>query len=496
MFRRASRRTAPAHAGALAATAVLALTLATVPPADAYESDGLIIYLDAGVTSSYSGTGLTWTDLSGNGNNGTLTNVTFDNSEKAFVFAGGTNGTSYVDLAGNYNDFSDGITVEFEAKFDASTAAWARIFDFAAALDNDPDIGAAGVADAFWVGQMNSSGELAVEVFVGGVRKGYCYTATGGTAIDASAYAKWTLTIDDSAVCRWFKNGTQVPTRLTLIGTSFNTSPTGADADGSQLQALPAVTTRESAFVGRSNFVADRDLIGRVRYLRIYDRDLNASEVSNNATPAPVYTVTFDANMGSGTMPVQASSSPITLRSNTFSRTGYAFSGWATNADGSGTTYADSAIFPFAADTTLFAQWSVPASPTAPAASPRLDCTPNPAPPGSTVTCTVTAGPAGFDILWRAIAGDRTRATSGVSLDGSGSGVFAFAAPSDLAGSTMSVELVDWGVTDDVSLVGPTPTAIPAGSGSPSSPLVFLLPVIALTGIAALRASAAQGTAR
>jgi hypothetical protein len=36
--------------------------------------DGLVLNLDAGVTQSYPGNGTTWTDLSGNGNNGTLTN--------------------------------------------------------------------------------------------------------------------------------------------------------------------------------------------------------------------------------------------------------------------------------------------------------------------------------------------------------------------------------------------------------------------------------------
>jgi hypothetical protein len=35
---------------------------------------GLVLNLDAGVSSSYPGSGTTWTDLSGNGNNGTLTN--------------------------------------------------------------------------------------------------------------------------------------------------------------------------------------------------------------------------------------------------------------------------------------------------------------------------------------------------------------------------------------------------------------------------------------
>jgi len=37
-------------------------------------TDGLVLALDAGVSRSYPGSGTTWTDLSGNGNNGTLVN--------------------------------------------------------------------------------------------------------------------------------------------------------------------------------------------------------------------------------------------------------------------------------------------------------------------------------------------------------------------------------------------------------------------------------------
>lgn len=37
-------------------------------------TDGLVLHLDAGNTSSYPGTGTIWNDLTGNGNNGTLTN--------------------------------------------------------------------------------------------------------------------------------------------------------------------------------------------------------------------------------------------------------------------------------------------------------------------------------------------------------------------------------------------------------------------------------------
>jgi len=53
-------------------------------------STGLILHLDAGNAASYSGTGTTWTDISGNGNHGTLQNgVEFTNTNNgALVFDG------------------------------------------------------------------------------------------------------------------------------------------------------------------------------------------------------------------------------------------------------------------------------------------------------------------------------------------------------------------------------------------------------------------------
>jgi hypothetical protein len=51
---------------------------------------GLVLNLDAGVSSSYPGSGTTWTDLSGNGNTGTLTNGPTYNSANggSLVFDG------------------------------------------------------------------------------------------------------------------------------------------------------------------------------------------------------------------------------------------------------------------------------------------------------------------------------------------------------------------------------------------------------------------------
>ena len=46
----------------------------------AVADNGLVLHLDAGNTSSYPGTGSTWTDLTGNGNNATLSNFTFNSA--------------------------------------------------------------------------------------------------------------------------------------------------------------------------------------------------------------------------------------------------------------------------------------------------------------------------------------------------------------------------------------------------------------------------------
>jgi hypothetical protein len=54
--------------------------------------DGLVLALDAASQRSYPGSGTTWYDLSGNGNNGTLTNgPTFDSGNGGSIVFDGTN---------------------------------------------------------------------------------------------------------------------------------------------------------------------------------------------------------------------------------------------------------------------------------------------------------------------------------------------------------------------------------------------------------------------
>jgi len=69
-----------------------------VPP---IVTDGLVLHLDAGDSASYPGSGTTWTDLSGNGNNGTITGATYGSADGGyFDFDGNdyvTTGTTLTD---------------------------------------------------------------------------------------------------------------------------------------------------------------------------------------------------------------------------------------------------------------------------------------------------------------------------------------------------------------------------------------------------------------
>ena len=78
------------------------------------------------------------------------------------------------------------------------------------------------------------------------------------------------------------------------------------------------------------------------------------------------YTVSYNNNGGSGTL--TDSSSPynegatVTVKSNTFTRSGYTFDHWDTKSDDSGTDFAEGATFTISKDTTFYAQWEADAA--------------------------------------------------------------------------------------------------------------------------------------
>jgi uncharacterized repeat protein (TIGR02543 family) len=91
----------------------------------------------------------------------------------------------------------------------------------------------------------------------------------------------------------------------------------------------------------------------------------STSAVQNYAYPNSIVPVCgkaaiFERNDGTGSMTTQVRSTPGALTSNTFTRSGYVFTGWNTKADGTGVPYSNGATYNFASHTVLYAQWAIP----------------------------------------------------------------------------------------------------------------------------------------
>ena len=81
--------------------------------------------------------------------------------------------------------------------------------------------------------------------------------------------------------------------------------------------------------------------------------------ITVKAAPVETYTVSYDANGGTGAPASQTKTKGVALKltSDVPTRTNYNFTGWNTKADGSGTAYASGANYTVDAAVTLYAQW-------------------------------------------------------------------------------------------------------------------------------------------
>ena len=95
--------------------------------------------------------------------------------------------------------------------------------------------------------------------------------------------------------------------------------------------------------------------------LKGYNESTTSSCSASISIPALApATITFNANGGSGTVPSSISTYvgvANTIPSNSLTRTGYAFNGWNTASDGSGTAYATGSTITPTGNVTLYAQW-------------------------------------------------------------------------------------------------------------------------------------------
>ena len=206
-------------------------------------TNGLVLALDAGNVKSYPGSGNNWTDMSGLGNNGTLTNgPTFSNG--SLVFDGADDyvncGTSSVSFTGNISVFAWIYPTTFKSIFTLIATKWFNPdgLDFHFSLKSDVGNGTNIRQNLF----TTSNSDL-----------------YGSTTFSINNWYYVGFTLVNGGLLTFYKNGI-------ADGTSSGVSR------APQSSSLQIADARGSLY----NFT------GRIPQVSMYNRTLSAAEVSQN----------------------------------------------------------------------------------------------------------------------------------------------------------------------------------------------------------------------
>ena len=248
--------------------------------APAYTTDGCIVYYDPANPLSYSGSGTTINDLSGNNTNGTVNNATFSATNGGTLSFLGSAGNQYV-MTPNLNSFVNGyyppgatnigaMTIEMWIYATANGSALMEVGQNSISTGfrtNNIELGTVGPFFAPRGGYMNDGTGAMI------------YNGTGGTP----ALNKW------MHFCLVYAgSGTLVPVLYYngVAGGAANTGPRRPP----QLQ-LPMVTGQTSGYSGwafgagsatNSLALTTAMYTGRIGIMRVYRRGLTTVEIQDN----------------------------------------------------------------------------------------------------------------------------------------------------------------------------------------------------------------------
>ena len=214
-------------------------------------TDNLVLALDAANTKSYGGSGTTWTDLSGNGNNGTLTNMDGSNLNTSnggyFTFDGSNEYVNIGNVLNQYpitisawtktNSTSETLKVDVVNKYTASSANGYRL-------------------------ALSSNGISGYYFRVSG-----SYTNNYDTEYGTVSTNTWyhiAMTVDSSGI-KFYINGSLVGSN-TWIGTA----------------GAPTTTTNLSLGYYPGNTAGGQYYDGEISQVSIYNKALTASEIQQN----------------------------------------------------------------------------------------------------------------------------------------------------------------------------------------------------------------------
>ncbi len=187
--------------------------------------------------------------------------------------------------------------------------------------------------------------------------KGWCATANGtGTTYEAGAKVKDLSTENGATVtlyAKWIKEGDYIITYKN-VENAENDNPASYNVETETITLNAAAKNgysfggwyREDSFATKATEIAK----GSTGNITLYAKWLE------------IYTITFDANSGTGEMNPRTvtAETEFEIPENTFTKNGYIFAGWATSADGN-VSYSDKAKITVTESITLYAKWIITA---------------------------------------------------------------------------------------------------------------------------------------
>jgi hypothetical protein len=165
--------------------------------------DGLVLHLDAANPKSYPGTGTVWTDLSGNGNSGTLVNsVEYSEDNKGSMVFDGVN--DYVDCIANVDSLTS-ITFDCWAKISSTPTLFSQFLGFISSS------GAIYVAP----NSTNIFGQLSIN--------GVGNVGTGGVNISIDEWTNSCVTWESGSTIKIYINGLYIRQSSVVTGSISST---------------------------------------------------------------------------------------------------------------------------------------------------------------------------------------------------------------------------------------------------------------------------------
>jgi hypothetical protein len=228
-------------------------------------TDGLVLALDAGRTLSYSGSGTTWTDLSDNSNNGTLTNgPTFSSDNFGAIVFDGTNDTVSLGTQINSDITETDITVSFWTYLDSTSGdrAFVAMSSVATGVPliiwHDASVS---VRDNTGAGDVGGGTSNAIVVMVSDT-SGSKRFSTSNNALSASTWHNVSVVLD-------------------VTNNAFYTYIDGVEEAKyvSTNTSLGLKSTSNSFIIGGASLAY---LDGRIANFQVYTKALTASEVLQN----------------------------------------------------------------------------------------------------------------------------------------------------------------------------------------------------------------------